>query len=331
MHVRRLVPILIALGALAPAARAASYPVAPTATTSTASSIGATTATLRGSVNPGGATTSYHFDWGTTAAYGHTTSTASAGSGTSAVAVSAKLSSLAPGTTYHFRLVATRGSTTVDGQDATFQTTPPAAPAVSTGGAALTSRSSAELTGSVTPRGHTTTYSFQYGPTSAYGSQTAPTAAGNGTGTVTARAAITGLQPQATYHYRLVATSAGGTTYGADRALTTPSVFVNVSTARLAGHRGYVAPSGLARFGIACIGGTTRCTGTITLLRGSRVIGRGRFGLAAQSAAATAVRLSRAGRRLVHRHRRPVGAVAVVTMPGRAPVTVTVVLVRASQ
>lgn len=106
----------------------------PSATTIAATAVGATTATLAGTVNSNGFTTTYHFDWGTTAAYGQRLPPAdsSAGAGTAQSAVSQVLTGLTPDTTYHFRLVATNcggcQNGTVDGPDMSFTTA--AAPVV---------------------------------------------------------------------------------------------------------------------------------------------------------------------------------------------------------
>ena len=55
-----------------------------------------------------------------------------------------------------------------------------------------------------------------------YGTQTGPTAAGSGTATSNASAAVVGLTPNTTYHYRIVAVNAAGTTLGGDQAFKTP-------------------------------------------------------------------------------------------------------------
>lgn len=97
-----------------------------------------------------------------------------------------------------------------------------AAPLVTTGGAAQVTISGATLTGTVNPRGVSTTYYFQYGTTTAYGSRTASAAAGKGGAGVTAAAQITGLGSNTRYHYRLIAHSSDGTTAGNDRSFKTP-------------------------------------------------------------------------------------------------------------
>jgi hypothetical protein len=82
-------------------------------------------------------------------------------------------------------------------------------------------QTSATLLGTVNPEGVATSYVFQYGTTTAYGSQTPSANAGAGTKSVTVRAPIAALTPDKTYHYRLVATSANGTTIGHDVAFKT--------------------------------------------------------------------------------------------------------------
>jgi hypothetical protein len=100
----------------------------------------------------------------------------------------------------------------------------PQPPAASTGGVTGVSDSSAALNGTVNPRGSETSYSFQYGPTTAYGAQTPTTAAGNGTVGIKVTQALSGLQLGTIYHYRLVATSPVGTMDGLDRTFTTKQI-----------------------------------------------------------------------------------------------------------
>jgi uncharacterized delta-60 repeat protein len=94
----------------------------PTVTTGPASGMTTSKAEVSGSANPNGQTTSYHFDYGTSIAYGSQTSAASAGSGSAAIAVSARLSGLASNTTYHYRLVASNAAGVSHGTDRTFRT-----------------------------------------------------------------------------------------------------------------------------------------------------------------------------------------------------------------
>ena len=100
------------------------FVVAPTASTGLAGPVTDAAATLAGSVNPKGSPTSYRFEYGTTTAYGSSSSATDAGAGVNAVAASASLSGLAPGTTYHYRVVASNSGGVAPGGDQTFTTTP---------------------------------------------------------------------------------------------------------------------------------------------------------------------------------------------------------------
>jgi hypothetical protein len=94
----------------------------PSVQTGSPQSVTTTSATLTGSVNPQGHGTSWYFEYGTTTAYGTKTPAKNAGAGSSAVSVSAPLAGLAPGTTYHFRLIASSSVGTSSSADATFAT-----------------------------------------------------------------------------------------------------------------------------------------------------------------------------------------------------------------
>jgi hypothetical protein len=98
------------------------------------------------------------------------------------------------------------------------------APTVSTGGATGLTPTSGALNALVNPQGAATTYSFQVGQTKRYGLATPTVSAGSGVKAVKVRAAAVGLAPATTYHYRVVAHNAHGTTRGADRTFTTRKV-----------------------------------------------------------------------------------------------------------
>lgn len=95
---------------------------APSVTTGRASPVTATRASLSGFVDPNGTASTYHFEYGTSPAYGSQTSPAFAGSGTTAVTASANLSGLRPNTTYHYRLAAANVAGAAFGADQTFRT-----------------------------------------------------------------------------------------------------------------------------------------------------------------------------------------------------------------
>jgi hypothetical protein len=97
-------------------------------------------------------------------------------------------------------------------------------PSVYTGTYVGASTSTASFRGSVNPHGLETVYAFQFGPTTGYGAQTVPASVGGGTAEVKVSQAVSGLQPGAIYHVRIVATSGAGTTYGQDVMFTTRQI-----------------------------------------------------------------------------------------------------------
>jgi hypothetical protein len=94
----------------------------PTVTTNAATGVGQTSATLKGTVDPNGTSTSVYFQYGTTTSYGSTTASQAIGSGTTSVTVSQAVSGLICNTVYHFRVVATTAYGTTAGLDQTFTT-----------------------------------------------------------------------------------------------------------------------------------------------------------------------------------------------------------------
>ncbi|HEY5428243.1 MAG TPA: hypothetical protein VIK04_03940 [Solirubrobacteraceae bacterium] len=95
-------------------------------------SVSATAATLAGGVYPNGLPTSSAWQYGTTAAYGQQTPAADIGAGAAPVTATAALGGLAPGTVYHYRLIAENADGTSYGYDYTL-TTPASAPVDTTG------------------------------------------------------------------------------------------------------------------------------------------------------------------------------------------------------
>ena len=246
---RHGVTLLLTVVVLLAAAAGASA-AAPTAITGPVTAVGATTATASGTVNPGGSRPRGTSSTERARATARRRPRPGAGSGTANAAVSVALTGLAQGTTYHYRVVATSTSGTSRGSDGLFKTL--AAPGAVTGSASSISVSAATLNGTVDPNASETTWWFEYGTSTAYGSKTAVKSAGSGTGPTNVSAGISGLQKGRTYHFRLVATSDGGTTNGADASFVTSSAPAVVTgqasaiaptTARL---NGAVTPNGLA-------------------------------------------------------------------------------------
>jgi alpha-tubulin suppressor-like RCC1 family protein len=98
-------------------------------------------------------------------------------------------------------------------------------PIVTTDAASSLTQTGATLNGTVNPLGQTASVSFSYGPTSAYGSTvTATPATISGSTALAVSADLTGLPADSTWHYRVVAETAGGQVVGEDQTFTTTSL-----------------------------------------------------------------------------------------------------------
>jgi hypothetical protein len=100
--------------------------IGPEATTQPVNDIGPTHATFEGVINPHNSATTYYFQYGTTTAYGTSlpaSQDANAGSGDVSLAAIQRIDGLAPGSAYHYRLVAHNNAGTTLGQDQAFTTT----------------------------------------------------------------------------------------------------------------------------------------------------------------------------------------------------------------
>jgi YVTN family beta-propeller protein len=200
-------------------------PAAPVVASQAASALTQSSAQLNGLVNPnGGLVGECRFEYGTTTAYGKSAPcSASPGSGTSPVAVSAPIAGLAPNTTYHFRISATNAGGMSKGSDAMFTTPEVNAPTVGTMAASANTQTSATLNASVNPEGaEVSECKFEYGTTTSYGSSASCSPPpGSGGSPVAVSASVTGLAANTTYHFRISATNARGTSKGSDRSFTT--------------------------------------------------------------------------------------------------------------
>ena len=163
----------------------------------------------------------------------------------SPIAVTVEAVSLQPGQTYYYRAIAENKTSkyTKNANEGKLaggliqHFTTPAGPAATTGEAQNITRTSATLSGAVNPDGTETTYSFQYISETAYqaalakhitdpyteGETTVPASAGSGEATMAAGPTqASGLRPEETYRYRLVATNKYGVQgIGKDATFTT--------------------------------------------------------------------------------------------------------------
>jgi hypothetical protein len=96
-----------------------------------------------------------------------------------------------------------------------------APPTVATASAAGVSSGAATLEAQLNPNARATRYHFELGTTTGYGTSTPSSNQEAGVSAVGVSAAVGGLRPETTYHYRLVAINADGTTTGVDGTFTT--------------------------------------------------------------------------------------------------------------
>ena len=184
-------------------------------------------ATLNAKLNPGELETTYHFQYGTTTAYGSETTAGKLPPGETFVAVSASLSGLPIGTVYHYRLIAENSAGRTLEPDQTVETVPPAL--IEGTSAIEVSSSSATFEAQVNPLGHDTSYYLQYGTAPCKPEPQActdiPAAPGQDIGSGEAPVAVSqkveGLTAQSTYHYRVLAINSLGTSEGPERTIST--------------------------------------------------------------------------------------------------------------
>ena len=199
--------------------------VFPDATTGDASDFQPTSVEIHGVMNADGvATTDCYFEWGTSTSYEQKTTCAEGKvfSDSAPHAVSAELTGLVKGVTYHYRLAVDNGSKTIAALDRTF--TPSTVPSYSDEHVTDVHSDSVVLRGAVNPEGAATQFHFEIG--------TGDCALGGCTSTPVEKALlgvapqlksykVTGLEQGTTYHYRLVADNQSGSSQGGDFTFTT--------------------------------------------------------------------------------------------------------------
>jgi hypothetical protein len=223
----------------------------PNVTTGAASNIANTSATVAGTISadstePSDALTACEFEYGITTGYGQSAECvpgfASIPTDESSHSVSADLSGLTPGVEYHYRLRGANGGGAIMGQDATFVT--PSPPFVETTGSPMRTATTARLEGRVDPLGLAATYRFEYGDQGPCDANpctaTATQAAGSASLTELVSQRVPSLQPDTTYHYRVVADNGNpaGPAFGEDMTVTTRSSDASLSHGTLPGPPG---------------------------------------------------------------------------------------------
>lgn len=198
--------------------------LAPVSTTGEASALTMNSATLAGTANPRGSSTTLTFEYGTDAALASpsTSTVKDAQTGNSVKTASVDLAGLGIATTYYYRLVATNAVGTTKGDIKSF-TTKGSKPTVVTG-SATRGTSGMTVNGKVNPKDLETSVRFEYGidPKLAGAQQTAAKTQ-TGSDDVDVSAVITGLAESTTYYYRIVGANVVGTTEGEIKSFTTTS------------------------------------------------------------------------------------------------------------
>lgn len=180
-------------------------------------------------VNPNGLPTTYQLEYrlaGSSDPWTLTPSTpVPVGSGTTTLIIGVTIPpDLEPDTEYEARVTAGNADGSATSSASVFKTAPNLAPDAVTRASSVRTDTTALLLGKVAPRKQQATYWFEYGLTPAYGASV-PVGedglAGKEREGVNVGQPLTGLQPATTYHYRLIAKNAAGTTVGADQTVTT--------------------------------------------------------------------------------------------------------------
>jgi hypothetical protein len=181
-------------------------------TTEAATEVTQESAILNASFEGTNEDTHYYFEWGQSNHYGHQTAIPpgeDAGTTTGHTPISAQISGLDPGVTYHYRVVAENLIGVSKAGDRTFKTFE--LPSIESFTSKDVTASSADIDATINPHGFETEYFVEYGPKPEYGSITpipsGQLPAGETTQSVTVH--LTGLEG-VTYHFRVVAESKWG-------------------------------------------------------------------------------------------------------------------------
>jgi hypothetical protein len=199
-----------------------------TPNTDPVSEITAATATLNGHFALNAAATQYSFTYragGECAGEGATLTTpVEAGTGAGNTEAVTAIAGLQPHTQYAACLITANAFGSDQGSPVNF-TTPAIEPTIASESVTEVTATSVRLAAEIAPGGAETTYHFDYGTSAAYGQSSAESPPiGSDNTAHRASAPIQGLEPNTTYHYRVVASNAAspaGGTLGPDQTFTT--------------------------------------------------------------------------------------------------------------
>jgi hypothetical protein len=254
---------------IAPAITFTTKPSVESLSIKPATEVTTNSAQLHGELDPNGEEAEYRFEYETDAewqnwGFGNASKTpvpdASVEGLPGLQEVSAPATSLQPNATYHARIVAHNTTGTTYGNEVQFHTG--SVPPVIVEESATPTYTEAEMRAKINPSNELTTYHFEYGATESYGKSTTPINIPAGYQAVNVHDQAIALTPEATYHYRVVASNPTGEVIGPDQTFTTlnfPSTVDNCPNAslRAAQHsaalpecRAYEQVSPVEKFGV---------------------------------------------------------------------------------
>lgn len=199
---------------------------APTVASEAESDIDQMNATIGANITTNGGETDVFVEYGLTDEYGRSVECDESplDDDESAQAVTASLTGLVQGSTYHYRIKAVNAKGTTYGNDQSFDASDAEAPTIASKAESGITQLAAAIAANVTPNGAATTVSLQYGTTTSYGTTVQLGTLAAGLDAVEVTAALSGLTPNTTYHYRIVAVNSAGTTNGTDQSFATLAV-----------------------------------------------------------------------------------------------------------
>lgn len=228
----------------------------PVSTIAPATLVTSTSATLHGTVDSRGASTTVRFAWGLNQLALSDTSYAVENPVTSPGAVSLPINSLAFARTYYYRILASNsGGSGMSTQ--TLFTTDSIAPTVVTSNPTTVTTSSAVTHGEVNPGGASTTIRVVYGTASDTYSDSAVIGVYSGVTTTSFSRLLGTLSSSTTYYYRMRGYNSKGAGQGVEMSFTTGAVPPDVATG---------AASNITST-TARISGTVNANGSLTVLR----------------------------------------------------------------
>lgn len=190
-----------------------------------ATNIQLNSATLNASVNPNHLPTKVTFDWGISTDYGNSIEySQNPLTGNNLITLSADLSGLAPGKTYHFRIKSENSLGITLSNDKTFKTLGDS-PSVTFLTPTNIHVRNATLNGTVNPNYMSSTVTFEWGTSANLGQIVEPLQNPvTGNSSIAVNADLPGLLPGTTYYVRIKASNILGTSYSNISSFTTPEI-----------------------------------------------------------------------------------------------------------